>query len=214
MLTTYVQLAADYETSQRSTETVRRAHDFIYLFMNGSGIGHAILASSTTVLCAMLADCYARTALRDRNEIIVAETAHEANAGPWFRLAERGYRIHTWLIKSESLELDLDALVNLLSERTLIVAFPHVSNVGGRIEGVQPIAARVHDVGARVVVDGVAFAPHRAIDVASLVPSRGPTFPIEDTGQDRKSRQQKGKGAADQRCPRSFGRSNRSGSLV
>ena len=133
MLTTYVQLGADYHTSHRSTETVEQAHEFIKLFMNGVGRGHVVLASSTTVLCAMLADCYARASRNGRDEIIVAETAHEANAGPWCRLADRGFRVHTWPIDPESLELPLDVLRDTLSERTLIVAFPHVSTVLGRM---------------------------------------------------------------------------------
>jgi cysteine desulfurase family protein (TIGR01976 family) len=168
MLTSYVQPGADYETSRHSTETVERAHEFVELFMNGVGLGKVVLASSTTVLCAMLADCYARAASPGRNEIIVAETAHEANAGPWFRLADRGFRVHTWPIDPGSLELGLDDLEGMLGDRTLIVAFPHVSNILGRIEDARAITKRAHRAGARVVIDGVAFAPHQAIDVAAL----------------------------------------------
>ena len=46
-----------------------------------------------------------------------------------------------------------------------IVAFPHVSNLLGEIVDVQAATALVHAAGGRVVVDGVAYAPHRAIDV-------------------------------------------------
>jgi len=168
MLENYVQLGADYETSHRSTDTVARAHEFIELFMNGAGRGRVVLASSTTVLCAMLADCHARAAHNKRKEIIVAETAHEANAGPWYRLADRGFRVHTWPIEPENLELRLRDLENLLSEQTLLVAFPHVSNVLGRIENAKALAKAAHAAGARIVIDGVAYAPHRAIDVADL----------------------------------------------
>ena len=168
MLTTYVQLGADYQTSRRSTEIVEQAHEFIELFVNGVGLGRVALASSTTVLCAMLAECYARAANTGRNEIIVAETAHEANAGPWYRLVDRGFRVHTWPIAPGSLELGRDDLQRLLCERTLIVAFPHVSNILGRVEDAQGITELAHDAGARVVIDGVAYAPHRAIDVADL----------------------------------------------
>lgn len=168
MLTTYVQLGADYETSRCSTETVERAHEFIELFMNGVGLGKVVLASSTTVLCAMLAECCARAADDRRNEIVVAETAHEANAGPWFRLADRGFRVHRWPIDVESLELSIEDLQGLLCNRTLIVAFPHVSNILGRVEDAHAITKLAHESGARVVIDGVAYAPHRAIDVAAL----------------------------------------------
>ena len=168
MLTTYVQLGADYGTSLDSTDTVERAHEFITLFMNGTDNGAVALGSSTTVLCAMLADCYARAKRNGRDEIIVAETAHEANAGPWFRLEGRGFKVHTWPVDPASLELSLDDLRRQLSERTLIVAFPHVSNLLGRIEDAQAITKTAHEAGARVVIDGVAYAPHVAMDVAAL----------------------------------------------
>ncbi|MCP4638813.1 MAG: aminotransferase class V-fold PLP-dependent enzyme, partial [bacterium] len=58
-------------------------------------------------------------------------------------------------------------LGDLLSERTRVVAVPHVSNLLGRIENVPKITRLAHEVGARVVVDGVAYAPHRAMDVAA-----------------------------------------------
>jgi cysteine desulfurase family protein (TIGR01976 family) len=168
MLNTYVQLGADYEVSRASTAVVDRAHEFIELFVHAGDRGRVILASSTTVLCAILADCYARARPGGRDEIIVAETAHEANAGPWFRLADRGWKVQPWRVAPDSLELDLAALRKLLSNRTLLVAFPHVSNVLGRIEDAGAIARLAHEAGARVVVDGVAYAPHRAIDVAAI----------------------------------------------
>jgi selenocysteine lyase/cysteine desulfurase len=49
-----------------------------------------------------------------------------------------------------------------------LVAFPHVSNVLGRVEDARTITKLAHEAGARVVIDGVAYAPHRAIDVADL----------------------------------------------
>jgi cysteine desulfurase family protein (TIGR01976 family) len=168
MLTTYTQLGADYETSRRSTETVDRAHDFVKLFMNGVGRGEVVLGSSTTALCIMLADCYRRAARDDRDEIVIAETAHEANAGPWARLAEEGFRVRIWPLDPDSLDLRLDALADLLSARTGIVAFPHASNLLGRIEDAAAITRMAREAGARVVVDGVAYAPHRAMDVAGI----------------------------------------------
>jgi selenocysteine lyase/cysteine desulfurase len=59
----------------------------------------------------------------------------------------------------------VDALADLLTSRTAIVAFPHVSNLLGEIVDVSSITKMVHDAGAQVVVDGVAFAPHRAMDM-------------------------------------------------
>lgn len=165
MLNTYVQLGAGYPISNVSTETVEAAHQFMNRFMNGESKGLSILGSSTTSLCRILAECYADI-LAPGDEIILAETAHEANFGPWERMAERvGWKVRHWRIDPDTYGCPIESLDKLFTERTRLVAFPHVSNLLGEIVDVQAITAKVHEAGARVVVDGVAYAPHRAIDV-------------------------------------------------
>ena len=50
------------------------------------------------------------------------------------------------------------------------VAIPHVSNVYGEIVDVAAMCAAVKELApnARTVVDGVAYAPHRCVDVAAF----------------------------------------------
>jgi len=167
MLSTYVQLGADYEVSKRSTRTVSDAHAFVKRLVGGEGAGEVALGSSSTALCHLLADAYARAGAGQRNEIVVAESGHEANVGAWTRLEQRGWRIRWWRIDPDSHETRIEDLESLLSDRTRLVAFPHVSNLLGGIEDVCEITRRAHAAGARVVVDGVAYAPHRAMDVGA-----------------------------------------------
>jgi len=165
MLSSYVQLGAGYELSRRATQMVEEAHGFVRLLM-GAQNGEVIFGSSTSALLQMLADCYAKV-LEPGQEIIVAETGHEANVGPWVRLEPLGIQIRWWKMDPETCACSLEDLDELLSERTALVAFPHVSNLLGEIVDIGAIAGLAHQVGAKVVVDGVAFAPHRAIDVAA-----------------------------------------------
>ena len=99
------------------------------------------------------------------DEVIVTNLNHEANSGPWRRLAETGIRIVEWPVNPETAALDVELLDRLLSDKTRLVAFPHVSNITGDINDVAAITAKVHAAGAMVCVDGVAYAPHRFVDV-------------------------------------------------
>lgn len=162
---TYVQLGAPYEVARRSTAVIDEAHMFANRFMNGEGHGTTILGPSTTQLVTMLAECYSRL-LRPGDEVIVCETAHEANAGPWAKLERFGIVVKLWRMDPVTFHCSLDDLRSLLTPRTRLVAFPHVSNLLGDVVDVAAITRVVHEAGARVVVDGVAYAPHRAIDVA------------------------------------------------
>ena len=168
LLERFVQLGAGYLRSQQATETVERAHTFCSRLMNGCGIGHTLLGPSTTQLLSMLADCMAPT-LAPGDEILVAESGHEANVGPWVRLAERlpGVRLRWWRVERGDRSGRMTPLTDALSERTRILAFPQVSNLLGEVLDVAAICAEARRVGATTVVDGVAFAPHRPVDVAA-----------------------------------------------
>ncbi len=104
----------------------------------------------------------------DGDEIVVSNQDHEANAGVWRRLAERGIVVREWTINPDTGRLDPDDLDALLTERTRLVAFPHASNVVAHINPVADIAARARSVGAVTVVDGVSYAPHGLPDIEAL----------------------------------------------
>ena len=59
-------------------------------------------------------------------------------------------------------------LKQILSKRTRVVAFSHVSNVLGYINPAKEICAMAREAGARVVIDGAQGAPHAKIDVQDL----------------------------------------------
>jgi selenocysteine lyase/cysteine desulfurase len=157
----YVEVAAGYYQSNEATHIVGIAHDFCREMMNGSEIGEVVLGSSTTQLVHTLAHAFDKLITSENDEIILSNLAHEANYGAWTKL--RG-KIIEWQAHER---VDLNDLSALLSERTRIVAVPHVSNLVGEILDVQALVKLVRQQcpRARVIVDGVAYAPHRAIDV-------------------------------------------------
>jgi cysteine desulfurase family protein (TIGR01976 family) len=161
MRTSFVQLGAPYPLSKQATDTVDAARAFALRLFGGQNVGHAILGNSTSALCQTLAQAIAPL-LAKRPEVVIAEFGHEANIGPWLHI---GAEIKWWRLNPETLEASLDDLADLISDRTLLVAFPHVSNLLGEVLDVQAITEKAHEVGAQVVVDGVAFAPHRLMDV-------------------------------------------------
>ena len=64
----------------------------------------------------------------------------------------------------------LDTLEALLGEhagRVKLVALPQVSNLLGGVADIAGVCALAHARGARVVVDSVAYAPHRRVDAAA-----------------------------------------------
>ena len=124
---------------------------------------------STTQNTYVLARAF-RQMMRPGEAIVVTDQDHEANSGPWRRLADEGIEIREWTIDPETGHLDPEALDALLDESVRLVVFPHVSNVVGEINDVVAITAVAHAAGAFVCVDGVSYAPHGLPDVGALGP--------------------------------------------
>lgn len=106
--------------------------------------------------------------IKPNQTIIVTNQDHEANSGPWRRLADRGVTIKEWCINSETGLLDLEDLRLLLDENVKMVCFPHCSNVVAAINPVEEITSMVRAVGAYSCVDGVSYAPHGFPNVDKL----------------------------------------------
>jgi len=109
-----------------------------------------------------------RPLMAEGDEIVVTNQDHEANSGAWRRLAATGIVVREWQVEPDTGHLAPADLDNLLSAKTRLVAFPHVSNVVGELNPVAEITAKVRAAGAISVVDGVAAAPHGLPNVEAL----------------------------------------------
>tara|TARA_R110002167_G_scaffold257105_3_gene463552 strand:- start:1806 stop:3029 length:1224 start_codon:yes stop_codon:yes gene_type:complete len=167
LLTRNVQIGGSYETSLKAAEALRESREAARLFVNAQRSEEIVFGGSTTVLLNLLAASMLGQ-LSEGDEIIVTGADHESNIGPWMRLRDRGIIIKTWPVNQDSWTLEPDQLDGLLSDRTRLVCVTHVSNVLGQINPIREIADKVHGANARLCVDGVAFAPHNAIDVQAL----------------------------------------------
>ncbi|PRP91338.1 Cysteine desulfurase [Enhygromyxa salina] len=161
-----VQTGADYPLSQRAAGIVAEGHASAELLV-GAQPGEVAIGASTTLNAKLLALAL-RPLWRPGDKIIVSDLDHESNIGPWAALAASGIEVLTWRLRPETAALELDDLAPLLDERVKLVSMTHCANIVGAIHDVSAVAARVHEVGAQLCVDGVAFAPHRLVDVAAL----------------------------------------------
>ncbi|KAI8834703.1 cysteine desulfurase-like protein [Chytridium lagenaria] len=164
-----VQLGASYRVSQESSALVKLGNEAGRKFINAEHLDEIVMGSSTTQLVENLARAM-EPGMKRSHEIIITDTEHEANAGPFVRLAKRlGMKLRVWQANKKTLELDITDLKKLLTKNTRLVAMTHCSNILGTVNDVTAIAKLVHTIpGAEICVDGVAYAPHRAVDVQAF----------------------------------------------
>ena len=107
-------------------------------------------------------------ALRPGDEVVVTELEHHANLVPWQRACARTGATLKWLPLTDEGRLDLAALDDVVTERTKVLAFAHVSNVLGTVNPVETLVARARAVGAVTVLDACQSVPHAPVDLAAL----------------------------------------------
>lgn len=162
-----VQLGASYEVSAKAGEKLDEAHQKLASFINAKRKEEIIIGPSTSMLLRILSLSLSNT-WNAGDELIVSNSDHEANVSCWTDLQAKGIVVKIWKVNPETLEFDLQDLKKLLSNKTKLVALVHASNILGTINPIKEISKLVHDAGALFCVDGVAYAPHRLIDVQEL----------------------------------------------
>ncbi|GAX38588.1 cysteine desulfurase-like protein [Nodularia sp. NIES-3585] len=167
LLTSDVQLGASYEVSQLAGERVALANGGMATLINAKSPKEVVMGASSTMMLKILSLCLSQT-FTPGDEVVVTNCDHEANIGAWVALEKQGIKIKVWQVRPDTLELDLADLELLMSRRTKLVALTHSSNILGTINPIKEITKFVHECGAMVCVDGVAYAPHRLIDVQDL----------------------------------------------
>jgi len=106
--------------------------------------------------------------LKPGDEIVVTEAEHHANLVPWQELAAVTGASLRFVPVDDNGTWSLDDARAVISDRTRIVAFAHVSNVTGFVAPVKELVELAHNHGAFVVLDACQSAPHRALDVVDL----------------------------------------------
>jgi len=152
---------------EEATELYELCRDRVQRFIGAPAREEVVLTRGTTDGISLIAETIGRT-LQPGDDVIVTEIEHHSNLVPWQLVA----RAHGATMKAIPVRpdgtLDLEAFDRLLTDRTRVVTFAHVSNVLGTITPVAEICRRARAAGAFTVVDGAQAAPHLVIDVAAL----------------------------------------------
>lgn len=161
-----VQPGEGYPASDAAQRMIDEGRETLAALINAKP-GEIVVGPSTTanvyVLSHALAPLFA-----PGDEVIVTNQDHEANNGAWRRLADHGVTVREWKMNADTDDLEPDDLEPLLNDRTRLVCFTHCSNIVGMVHDVKAIVKRIHEAGAMACVDGVAYAPHRRVDVMDL----------------------------------------------
>jgi cysteine desulfurase/selenocysteine lyase len=154
--------------ARRSASAYETARETVARFVNAHEPGEIVWTRGTTEAINLVAASWGGANLGPGDEVIVTVGDHYSNLVPWQLAARRAKATLRILDVDDDGRLRLEHLSALLSKRTKLVTFPHVSNVLGRINPVKEICERAHRAGALVLLDAAQSVPHFPVDVQEL----------------------------------------------
>lgn len=157
-----------HKLSVEASEAFEQARDDIRRFINADSPREIVFTRGTTEAINLVAQSFMRPRLAPGDEILITHMEHHSNIVPWQLLCEQtGAVLKVAPIRRDG-ELRVDALEELIGERTRLIGIVHVSNALGTVNPVVEICriARGHDV--PVLIDGAQATPHLAVDVQAI----------------------------------------------
>jgi cysteine desulfurase/selenocysteine lyase len=157
-----------YELSARATDRYHRAREVVAKFIGVADADTLIFVRGTTEALNLVSWTWAKANLREGDEIVVTGMEHHANFVPWQQVAiDRKAVLRIAKVTADG-SIDMSDLRMLVTPKTKLIAFNHVSNALGTINPVAEIVALARSVGAVTVCDGAQSVPHLPINVDSL----------------------------------------------
>jgi len=157
-----------HRLSQEATDLFEGARETLRRFVNARSTREIIFVRGTTEAINLVAQSYARPRLQPGDEIVISWLEHHANIVPWQMVCEQtGARLRVIPITRTG-EVDFEAFLGLLNDRTRLLALAHVSNALGTVVPVDRFIAEAKRRGIPVLLDGAQAAPHMAVDVQAL----------------------------------------------
>lgn len=157
-----------HRLSEEATERYEAARDTVQRFIGASAREEVIFTAGATASLNTVAYAWGEKFLHEGDNIIISEMEHHSNIVPWQLVAERkGVEIRVLPFDDDG-RLKVEALDDLLDERTRMVVVTQASNTLGTRPDLKTIIDKAHAAGALVTVDGCQGVVHGGVDVAEL----------------------------------------------
>ncbi len=154
--------------SMMASEAYEEARAKVQRFVGAPEVESIIWTRNTSESINLVAASWGLSNLKEGDEIVATGMEHHSNLVPWQQLAGRtGATLKLISVQGDG-TLDMGSAGEAITERTRLVAVTHVSNVLGTVNPVKDLAARAHNVGAVILVDGAQSVPHMPVDVVEL----------------------------------------------
>ena len=158
-----------HHLARLATETFENSRQTVATYLNAATSDEVIFTAGTTDGINLVANILLLSGrIQPGDEILISTLEHHSNIVPWQMLCERTGAILKIIPCDEDGTLDQNAFLDLLHERTKILALTWISNSFGTVNPVAEMTAAAKRVGALVLIDAAQAVAHTRIDVQAL----------------------------------------------
>jgi cysteine desulfurase/selenocysteine lyase len=152
--------------SAAATKDYEAARDKVQAFVHAAAREEIVFTRGTTESINLVARSFLRPRLKAGDEVLLTEMEHHSNIVPWQIVCEEaGAKLSVVPIDDKG-QLRFDE--KMLTPRTRLFAFAHVSNALGTVNPVRDLVRAARARGIPTLVDGAQAAPHLHLDVQDL----------------------------------------------
>jgi cysteine desulfurase/selenocysteine lyase len=157
-----------HKLSQDITIAYEKARETVQKHLNAAKAGEIIFTKGTTDSICLVANSFGKKFIHAGDEILITEMEHHSNILPWQLFCEENKVKLIVVPVTDSGEINPADVKKLLTAKTKLFAFTHVSNTLGTINPVKELIALAHSQNIPVLVDGAQAIPHMKVDVQDL----------------------------------------------
>lgn len=157
-----------HSLSGEATDAFEAARQNLAQHLNANSEREVIFTRGSTESINLVAQAFARPRLQPGDEIVISYMEHHSNIVPWQLVCEQTGAVLKVIPVLDNGDLDMQALPELLTDKTKMLALVHVSNALGTVNPVADICRMARERGIPTLLDGAQAMPHIAVDVQQI----------------------------------------------
>lgn len=157
-----------YQLSEDATKKYEDTRLKVASFIGNVDSKEVIFTSGTTHAINLVAKTWGEDNIKQGDEILLTVSEHHSNIVPWQMLAKKKGALIKYIPLDHNFRLDLAKAKTLISNKTKLLAFTHVSNVLGYISPVKELIDLAKSHRIVTLIDGAQAVPHLTVNVKEI----------------------------------------------
>ena len=152
----------------KATNKFEETRDLVKKFINAKHREEIVFTKGATEAINLVANSFGEKFIKEGDEIIITELEHHSNYVPWHYLRSSKKANIKFVKLNDKLEIEVDEVKKLITEKKKIIALTHISNVTGGITPLKKIIDLANSKNIPILIDGTQGAPHLKLDMQKM----------------------------------------------